>query len=158
MRIGFGFDLHRIRRSPKGGVLIVAGVKISAPYKVEAHSDGDLVFHALSDAISSAMGGPDIGEKFPPNEAKTLNMDSKKILEWAMKLAGQKFSLVNSVSLVIAAEEPKLTPFRKRIQEALAVVLKIPTDRVGISFKTFEGLPISNEAIACWATCLLEEK
>lgn len=157
MRIGLGFDLHRIKKAPKGSLLL-AGVRIAAPYKVDAHSDGDLVYHALSDAILSAMGLGDIGEKFPPGKIKTKSMDSLNILQFALSEMKQKFCRLESASIVVAAQEPKFSAHRGKIQESLAKSLSLKAGRVGVTFKTFEGLePFSKNAIACWANCLIQE-
>ncbi len=156
MRIGLGFDLHRIRRA-SGGRVLLAGIRISAPYRVEAHSDGDFVFHAVADSIASALALGDIGESFPPGDSKTKGMDSFRIIEWVLRKMKKKRRRLLSVSLVVVAEDPRLGPWRDRIRSSLAQALGIKRDKVGLTFKTFEGIgPFARQSVACWANCLIK--
>lgn len=154
LRIGLGFDLHRIRRQA-GGWIMVGGVRLAAPYRIEAHSDGDFVFHAVADAIVSALGLGDIGEAFPPGQAKTKSMDSAKIVAWACRQAKKRKRRLESVSIVIAAEEPKFGPWRQNIRLSLAKALSLKPEKIGLTFKTFEGLFPLSRSVACWANCLI---
>lgn len=156
MRVGLGFDLHKIRPT-RNGFLLLGGVPIPAPFEVLAHSDGDILLHALSDAIFSALGLPDIGVLFPPGQKSTKGMDSKKILNRALaELKNRKKKLIN-VSCVVVLEKPRLTNFRESIRGSLAQLLGIKKDGIGLSAKSFEGLfPLANKAIACWVNCLIQ--
>ncbi|MBI4669987.1 MAG: 2-C-methyl-D-erythritol 2,4-cyclodiphosphate synthase [Elusimicrobia bacterium] len=156
MQIGLGFDLHRIKPC-RAGSIVVAGVRIPAPYRIIAHSDGDFVFHAAADAVYSALGLTDIGDKFPAGLAKTRKMNSRLILESAMReLKKRKRRLLN-LSVVIAAERPKLGPYRQAMRHSLAETTRLPPGKIGITLKTFENLaPLAEKAVACWANCLIK--
>ncbi|GEM_PF-216002 len=155
MRVGLGFDLHRIKKN-KNGFMILGGLKIKAPFRVIAHSDGDLLLHALSDAILSALGLDDIGARFAPGQSRTRAMDSRLILSDALLEVKKRRSKIANVSVVVAIEEPKMATYRSKIRASLAKMLGLPGERVGITFKTFEGLPgLSNRAIVCWVNCLI---
>ncbi|MBI2071168.1 MAG: 2-C-methyl-D-erythritol 2,4-cyclodiphosphate synthase [Elusimicrobia bacterium] len=156
MRIGLGFDLHRIKTAARG-YLLLGGIKIPAPYKVAAHSDGDLLFHALADALASALGLGDIGEFFPPGSSATRAMNSRRILDFYLGRMKKSRKKLLSVSAVIVAERPKLGPYRERLRRALAQSLGLPLDAAGLTFKTFEAMPaLAEGSIACWANCLLK--
>ena len=152
-----GFDLHRIKKS-KNGFVMLGGLKISAPFRVLSRSDGDLLLHALSDAILSALGLDDIGARFPPGQARTRGMDSKVILNDALLEIRKRKGSIANVSIVVALEEPKMAPYRLNIRESLASIMGVSGDCVGITFKSFEGLPgLSRKAIACWVNCLIDD-
>lgn len=156
MKIGLGFDLHRLKKV-KNGFLWLGGVKIPANYRILAHSDGDLLLHAASDAIAGALGLPDVGVSFPPGKTKTRGIDSRIILAHALNQAKKLKKRVVSASFVLALEEPKLGPYRDAIQRSLAHALDLSQKDIGLSFKTFEGLaPLAKKAVACWVTCLLK--
>ncbi|MEK6543993.1 MAG: 2-C-methyl-D-erythritol 2,4-cyclodiphosphate synthase [Elusimicrobiota bacterium] len=156
MRIGSGFDLHRIAKASRGWITL-GGVKIAAPFKVVAHSDGDLLLHALSDAIRAALGSGDIGEKFPPGIVKTKGMDSRLILKDALALLRRKKCRLQSVSCTLALERPKIAPHSVAIRSALADLLGLSVDRVGLTCKTFESLePLASRCVACWCVCLIK--
>ena len=155
-KVGFGFDIHRLIEGRK---LFLGGVEIPYLKGLLGHSDGDALLHALSDAILGAIGKEDIGELFPDTDSHFEGIASEKILEEVLRLMQEEgFRLVN-VDTVIIAEEPKLTPFKKRIQENLSRMLKIEATRVGIKAKTYEGLSEigKKEAIACYAVVLVEK-
>ena len=155
MQIGLGFDIHRIRPARKGHILL-AGLKIAAPYRIEAHSDGDFVFHALADAIGSALGLGDIGEQFPPGLAKTRGMNSRLILDHYLSQLKKTKGRLLCVSLVVVAEKPKLGFYREEIRRSLAQALHLMPAKVGLTFKTFEALePLAQKSVACWANCLI---
>ncbi|MBI4062911.1 MAG: 2-C-methyl-D-erythritol 2,4-cyclodiphosphate synthase [Elusimicrobia bacterium] len=149
--------MHRIRPTRRG-FLLAAGVKIPAPYRVLAHSDGDFIFHAVSDALASSLGTNDIGHFFPPGKPETKAMNSAVILKHYLRaLIGQGAQIL-SVSVVVAAQKPKLAAHCPRIRSALSEALAIPLHRVGLTMKTFEAVkPLASNCVACWATCLVEE-
>lgn len=158
MRIGTGFDLHRTGADRP---LVLAGVPIPAGDTggLIAHSDGDVVLHALTDAILGAAGESDIGELFPDDDPQYEGSDSAELLVRAMDVAlGDRFALVN-VDLTVLAERPKLKPHRAAMRARLAELLGIEPGRVGVKFTTMEGLGAigRGEAIACQAVCLLQE-
>lgn len=155
-RIGLGEDLHCYE---KGIPLIIAGVKVPYEKGLAGHSDGDIVFHAVSDAILSALGLRDIGYYFPPSEESIKGIDSRKILEFAKSKIDEEGYSIENLALVIHAQEPKLSPYIDAFKESLTQTLKIETKRIGITCKTGEGLgPIGlKEAASCRAIILLEE-
>ncbi|MFC1521176.1 2-C-methyl-D-erythritol 2,4-cyclodiphosphate synthase [Elusimicrobiota bacterium] len=157
MRIGLGYDIHRFKKSKKGFFLL-SGVRIPSGFRMDAHSDGDIMLHAVSDAILSALGLPDIGVYFPPGKPQTRNINSALILKYALHNAKKRKLKVSGASIVVVLEKPKMAPYRAEIQYALAKLLGTTMDKVGITFKTFENLkPFANCAISCMATALLTE-
>ena len=155
IRIGIGYDLHRLE---KGRRFILGGVEIPHPKGEEGHSDGDVLAHAVCDALLGASALGDIGEMFPPSSLKWKNADSMNLLRDAyarVKQAGWK--LVN-LDCVIVCERPKVLPHREIIRQSLADVLEVPIDYVFLKGKTSEGLgPVGKgKAIEVFAQCLLE--
>lgn len=150
-----GFDIHRLVADRP---LVLGGVKIPWAKGLLGHSDADIIFHALCDAILGAAGAGDIGTYFPDTDPQWKNAPSRQFVEKAMELAvSQKMSIAN-VDLIVMAEAPKLTPHRVEIQQSVADVLKVTTDRVNLKARTMEGLgPIgTQEAMAAYAVVLLE--
>lgn len=153
MRIGYGFDSHEFQ---PGVRLIIGGVHLPHPSGLGGHSDGDVLLHAITDALLGAIAGPDIGSLFPPSDPKWKGADSAIFLQEAMKrvtAAGYKISNLDSV-LVLAA--PKIGPHAAAIRARVAELLKIQQDCVGIKAKTPEGLNTPNAAL-CHVTVLLEK-
>ena len=155
-RIGLGEDIHRLE---EGRPLILCGVEVPFEKGLLGHSDADVVFHALSDALLSAIGERDIGFYFPPSKEEFKGIDSREILTFALDKTKEKGCFISNVSIVITAERPKLSPYIEAFKSSLDQTLKIGFDRIGITCKTNEGLgPLGeNKAIACHATVLLEE-
>jgi 2-C-methyl-D-erythritol 2,4-cyclodiphosphate synthase len=150
-RIGHGYDLHRLTT---GGRLIVAGVEVAQDISPIAHSDGDVVLHALIDALLGAMAWGDIGQWFKNTDPQWKSADSKIFVQTVYaKIKAERFSLVNA-DLTILAERPKLSPFRPAMVKAI-------TDLVGgqinIKAGTNEGCDSigRGEAIAAHAMVLL---
>ena len=139
-RIGFGEDAHRL---DAGRPLIIGGVKIpDSPHGTAAHSDGDALLHALSDALLSAFALGDIGHYFPPSDPAFKDMESTKILTRVLNLLNEREEspeIVN-VAAVVTLDKPKLEPHRTAIAAQVAALLDLPQDRVGLGFKTSEGL------------------
>lgn len=155
MRIGLGYDVHKL---VEGRPLYLGGVKIPYPKGLLGHSDGDVVLHAAADAILGAAGLPDIGELFPDTDFKYRNLDSKKILEEALRLASKAgFSLL-SLDIVIICEEPKIIPVKRQIVDSIKKIIGYPA-HVNVKGKTAEGLGEigKGEAIASISVALLEE-
>lgn len=139
-RIGFGEDAHGLAA---GRALWLGGHSIpEAPRGAVAHSDGDALLHALSDAVLSAFALGDIGLHFPPGERETAEMDSRIILRHCLALVTQKAPtarLVNATS-VVTLDAPRLGPHRDAIAASCAEFLGLAPGRFGLSFKTSEGL------------------
>ena len=156
MRIGLGRDLHRL---VEGRPFILAGAPIPFPKGEEGHSDGDVLAHAVIDAVLGAAALGDIGEFFPPEDPALKDADSMELLRksWAeVKAAGWK--LVN-LDCCIICEAPKILPFRGRLCASLAAALDADSGAVFVKAKTGEGLgPIGEgNAIEAEAVCLLEK-
>jgi 2-C-methyl-D-erythritol 2,4-cyclodiphosphate synthase len=137
--------------------LKIGGVTLPHTHGLGGHSDGDVLLHALTDALLGAVAGPDIGTLFPPSDAKWKGADSAVFLREALKRVGAAgYSIVNVDSTLILAA-PKIGPQAAAIRESVAKLLGIPVDCVGLKAKTPEGMGTDNAAIA-HAVVLLEEK
>lgn len=155
MRVGLGFDIHRL---VEGRELVLGGVKIPFSKGLMGHSDGDVVLHAVSDAILGAAGLPDIGELFPDSDLRFKNLDSKKILSEAVKLAKKTGFRVQSLDIVVICEEPKIIPYKNEIIGAIRTIIQ-ESCHINLKGKTNEkiGEIGMGLAIACIAIALLEE-
>ena len=156
--VGFGYDLHRLRKEE--GELLLATCAIPSPFVVEAHSDGDVLLHALSNALLSSVGEEDIGVYFPDTSSATLNMSSLEILEFSLAKVKEKGYILNNAVVCINLEKPKLLPYRKQIKEKLCQLLSLDDECVSIQATTGEKLgPIGNsEALCCYATVLVSKE
>lgn len=154
VRVGIGYDIHRLSAGKK---LIIGGVEIPSSYGFEAHSDGDILFHSLTDALLGAVGYGDIGELFPDSDAKYKDADSSMFVKEAMKIVNNFGYKISNIDSVIIIEKPKIIPFRDRIRENVAKILGIQKDRVFVKAKTNEKLDsIGNQlAASCYTVVLL---
>ncbi|HEX4605513.1 MAG TPA: 2-C-methyl-D-erythritol 2,4-cyclodiphosphate synthase [Candidatus Angelobacter sp.] len=151
MRIGYGWDSHEFQA---GVPLKIGGVTLPHTHGLAGHSDGDVLLHAITDALLGAVAAGDIGSYFPPSDPKWKGADSVIFLEEALKqvrLAGYAVSNIDS-TLILA--EPKIVPHAKKIQARVAELLGIKPDQVGIKAKTPEGMGTDNAAIAHVAVLL----
>ena len=151
---GFGYDIHRLT---DGDHLLLAGVRIPATKQIVAHSDGDLVYHALAQAIFSALGLDDIGTYFPDNKEETHNLSSSIILSKALEEMNKRHYVINNLVIAIVLEEPKLKSFKAKIKKKLSEELNIAIDKIAIHANTSESVgPIGEKkAIACFCNILL---
>jgi 2-C-methyl-D-erythritol 2,4-cyclodiphosphate synthase/2-C-methyl-D-erythritol 4-phosphate cytidylyltransferase/2-C-methyl-D-erythritol 2,4-cyclodiphosphate synthase len=155
LRVGLGRDLHPL---VSGRAFILGGVSIPAEKGELGHSDGDVLAHAIIDALLGAAGLGDIGELFPPSDPAFKDADSMGLLARAYgKVRAAGWHLVN-LDCVVSAERPKLLPFREAIRASLAKVLEVPADAVFVKGKTGEGLGSVGEGLAveAMAICLVE--
>lgn len=152
MRIGIGNDIHRLI---EGRPLILGGVEIPYSKGEDAHSDGDVLVHAIIDAILGACAKGDIGTLFPPSDERYKNADSLQLLKQAAEYTGAKIINIDSS---ITLEEPKLRPYITTMRERIAEVLSIDIDRVSIKAKTNEGLDETGKgnAVSAIAVILVE--
>ena len=151
MRIGYGWDSHEFKR---GLPLVIGGVRLPHSHGLAGHSDGDVLLHALTDALLGAVAAGDIGSYFPPSDKKWKGANSVIFLEEALrqvKRAGYAVSNVDS-TLILAA--PKIGRHAKKIQARVAALLDISPSCVGIKAKTPEGMGTDNAAIAHVAVLL----
>ena len=156
MRIGIGYDVHRLE---KGRRLVLGGVEIPSPVGLAGHSDADALLHAIADAILGAAALGDIGDHFPNNDSRWCNADSGEILQAVLTMAEAHHFQVCNVDVNVVAEWPKLGPIKDQIRANVASLLGLPADRVSIKARTAEGLgPIGRrEAIEVHAAVLMEE-
>ncbi len=157
MRVGVGYDIHRLVEERK---LFLGGVEIPYIKGLLGYSDGDVLLHALSDAILGGMGMGDIGVHFPNTDPQYKDISSLELLSRVAAIAASKKFVINNVDTVILAEEPKIYPFREKMVDAISGVLGIKKDRVNIKATTNEGVGSlgKGEAIAAYAVVALEEK
>lgn len=150
-RVGYGEDAHRLA---PGLPLVLGGVPVpDPPAGAVAHSDGDAPLHALADALLAGLALGDIGQYFPDTAPEHRGLDSRRILERALELVGERGYAPVNVALVITLDRPKLGPLRAEIAASLAALLGLAPGEVGVSFKTSEGL--APEHIQVRATVLL---
>jgi 2-C-methyl-D-erythritol 2,4-cyclodiphosphate synthase len=144
-RIGYGFDSHEFR---SGIPLKIGGITLAHDKGLGGHSDGDVLLHALTDALLGAIAAPDIGALFPPSDAKWKNTDSAVFLREALKRVREAgYGVVNlDASLILAA--PKIGPHAAAIRARVAELLGVSANCVGLKAKTPEGLNLENAAVA----------
>ena len=154
-RVGHGYDLHRLQPGGKG--LRLGGVTVAQDVSPVAHSDGDMVIHAIVDALLGAMGWGDIGEHFPDTDARWKGAASRVFLETTYRRVVAAGYRAQNVDVTVLAERPKLKPFKAQIVQSLADLLRIPADRVNLKAGTNEGCDAvgRGEAIAAHAVVLL---
>ena len=156
MRIGQGFDVHAFQ---DGGTLVLGGVSIPFERSLVAHSDGDVVLHALCDALLGAAGLGDIGRHFPPDDPAYSNIDSRVLLrDTVAMLTGKRFTIANA-DITIVAQLPKLAPFIGAMCACISADLQVEQGRVNVKATTTEHLGFTGreEGIAAFAVVLLEE-
>ena len=153
-RIGHGFDLHRLETGPR---LVLAGVLVSDELHPVAHSDGDVVLHALVDALLGAMGWGDIGEHFPNSDPKWKSAPSRVFVETVYAKVRAAGYSVGNVDVTVLAERPKLKAFKPQMVDALAALLNVSREQVNVKAGTNEGVDAvgRGEAIAAHAVVLL---
>ena len=154
IRVGIGFDIHRL---VEGRRLVLAGVVVPHALGPDAHSDGDVVLHAVADAILGAAALGDIGEHFPDSEPAWKDAPSAEILGRAVEMARAADWTVAGVDVNVLLEQPKLGRLKAAMRARLAELLGVPLDAVGLKARTMEGLgPIgAGEAIAAQAVVVL---
>lgn len=152
MRIGFGSDIHKLEEGRK---LMIGGILIPSDKGEAAHSDGDVLLHAIIDAILGAAAAGDIGELFPPDDDKWKDADSTILLKHVMDVLKPE---IGNIDAVITLESPKLGSWKDIIRKKVASLLSIDKSRVSIKAKTAEGLGDigSGRAIKAEAIILIE--
>lgn len=157
MRVGIGYDIHRLVEERK---LFLAGVEIPYIKGLLGHSDGDVVLHAIADAILGALSLGDIGQHFPNTDQQYKDMPSKLMIKKVLSLAASKKYTVSNVDTVVLAEEPKIAPFREKMMDTMSEILEMHRDRINIKATTNESVGAlgRGEAIAAYAVVMLEEK
>jgi len=152
-RIGCGWDSHEFK---KGIPLRIGGVPLPHDSGLAGHSDGDVLLHALTDALLGAVAAGDIGSYFPPSDPQWKGADSALFLREAMKQIGEKGYRVGNVDCTLILAAPKIGPHAKTIQQSVAELLGVPPEQVGIKAKTPEGIGTDHAAIAQVVVLLTE--
>lgn len=154
--VGLGYDIHRFSAEPRP--LWLGGVKVHDTKGLEGHSDADVLCHALADAILGALGEPDIGYWFPPNDPNCEGICSLRIVEKAVQLLHEQGGRVVNVDCALIAEAPKILPFVQQMKETLAPILGVVPKRVGIKATTNEKLGAlgRREGMAAFASVSLQ--
>lgn len=161
LRIGHGFDLHRLEPLEPEGVgrpMILAGVPVRHNLGPVGHSDGDAVLHAVTDAILGALALPDIGELFPDDDPQWDNADSALFLREAARRMTDRGYRIANLDVTLILERPKIKPVKAELRASLARTLGVPIDRVNLKGKTHERLDAlgRGEGVAAHAVVLLE--
>ncbi len=156
MRVGVGYDSHRLVAGRK---LIVGGVQIPFEKGLAGHSDGDVLCHAIIDAIIGALGLGDIGKHFPDSDPRWKDAASVEMLKYITGLARASCYEVKWIDSVIIAERPRFAPYIESMKEALSMA-DIPSGMINIKAKTDEGMGFvgRGEGMAAHAVCLLRKK
>jgi len=153
MRIGYGWDSHEFKR---GIPLKIGGVTLEHPKGLGGHSDGDVLLHAITDALLGAIAAPDIGSLFPPSDPQWKGADSTVFLKEALIRVRQAGYRIANLDSTLILSEPKIGPHTAAIRAHISELVGIPGDSIGIKAKTPEGMGTDNAAIAHVAL-LLEE-
>ncbi|CAA0090128.1 2-C-methyl-D-erythritol 2,4-cyclodiphosphate synthase [Zhongshania aliphaticivorans] len=155
IRIGHGYDVHRIEN---GDGIQLGGVHIPCPWRLIAHSDGDVALHALCDAMLGALALGDIGKHFPDTDPQYSGADSRDLLRYCNKLVAEHGYHLGNVDITIAAQQPKLAPYILAMRESIATVLDVAVSEISVKATTTEKLGFvgRSEGIAVDAVLLLE--
>ncbi len=151
-RVGFSKDIHRLVENRK---LIIAGVVIPFELGELAHSDGDVLYHALAESILGALALGDLGKHFPDTSKDTLDMDSSLIVKEVVKMMKEKGYQVNNVDIFVSLEKPKLKDYIAQMRNNVASLLEISVDQVSIKAGTNEGCGEVGKGEAIEATSMI---
>ena len=153
-RIGQGYDVHAFG---EGDHVVLGGVRVPHDHGVVAHSDGDVVIHALCDAMLGALALGDIGQHFPPSDPQWKGADSRAFLRHCLSLIRQRGWSVGNADITVICERPKVGPHAGAMRELLAQDLQVELDAISVKATTSERLGFTGrgEGIAAMAVCLL---
>ena len=156
MRVGFGYDVHRLIFNRK---LVLGGVIIPWQKGLDGHSDADVIIHSLIDALLGAMGEGDIGKHFPDNDEKYKDISSTKLLKATFKILKEKRAVINNIDVSVIIEEPRLSPFINEMRLNLSKILNLPLNRINIKATTNEGMGFvgRNEGIAAYCVVAITD-
>lgn len=157
MQIGFGYDVHKLVRGRK---LILGGVEIKHPKGLLGWSDGDVLLHAVIDAVIGAMGEGDIGRHFPPGDLRYKGISSLRLMEFVQELLRVRGFAINNIDATVVAQEPKLFPYIEEMKGKIAGALRFDPSQINIKGKTEEGLGFTGkkQGIAAYAICLIHRE
>ena len=156
MRIGHGYDAHRFCTDKE---MRLGGITIPCEWGFEAHSDGDVLIHALADALLGAAGERDIGNLFPDNDPAYKNIDSRILLRKVCEILTEKGMSVEYADVTIIAQKPKLAPYIEPMRIELASQMQIQVERINVKATTEEKMGFTGrlEGVRVHAVCLLRE-
>ena len=157
MRIGHGYDAHRFE---KGRRLVLGGVEIAFEYGLAAHSDGDVLCHAVIDALLGAAGLGDIGSLFPDTDDAFKDIYSMELLERAVRKICENGFEIEYIDSTVIAQKPKLLPYIDEMRRCMARYAKVDVQKVNVKATTEEKMGFTGrlEGISAHAVCLLSEK
>lgn len=157
MRVGHGFDVHRL---VEGRKCIIGGVEVPYSRGLDGHSDADVLLHAICDALLGAAGEGDIGKHFPPTDDRYKGIDSRMLLKAVVSLLADKGYLVSNIDATVICEAPKLSPHTQQMCTNVATDCGITLDQVNIKATTTEKLGFTGrgEGIAAEAVCLIVKR
>jgi 2-C-methyl-D-erythritol 2,4-cyclodiphosphate synthase len=150
-RVGVGYDIHRLVENRR---LVLGGLQIDFPLGLAGHSDGDVVLHAVTDALLGAAGLPDIGDLFPDTDPAYAGVDSRKLLVDAVGKVREAGYRANNIDVIVHAEKPRLSEHKRAMAESIAGLTGLELSAVSVKAKTNEGLgPLGHaDGSACTAT------
>ena len=156
MRIGMGYDVHRLTEDRK---LILGGVEIPFEKGLQGHSDADVLLHAIMDALLGAAGLGDIGKHFPDTDPAYKGISSRKLLEIVGDLLEREGYVIENIDATIIAQRPKMRPYIEQMTKNISHTLKLDMEQVNVKATTEEGLGFtgSGEGISARGVCLLEK-
>jgi len=157
MRVGIGYDVHKL---VKGRKLIIGGVHIPHATGLLGWSDGDVLLHAIIDAILGALGEGDIGKHFPPGDITYKDVSSLKLLAFVKELLRLRSYALNNIDATVVAEQPLLAPHIPKMQQLIAEQLEVASTLINIKGKTEEGLGFTGtkKGIKAYAVCLIHKE
>lgn len=156
IRVGIGYDLHRL---VSGRKLLLGGIELPFERGEDGHSDGDVLFHAVTDAVLGAAGLGDIGSFFPPEDSKWKDADSAFLLKTVMEKVYTDGWKIENLDCVVKLEKPKFIPYREKVIASIASVLCVEKSQVFVKAKTGEKLPPvgTSDAVEAYVVCLLSK-
>ena len=148
IRVGYGYDIHRFK---EGRPLRLGGIGLKSDRGFEGHSDGDVLLHALADALLGAAGMGDVGEHFPDTDPRFKDAPSTELAAHIARIVADAGFAVANADLTVVMEKPRLTPVKEQIRRNVAVLLGVDESRVNVKAKTTEGLDAVGQGIAAEA-------
>jgi len=154
IRVGFGYDIHRLA---EGETLVLGGITIEHYKGTVAHSDGDVLVHAICDALLGSTALGDIGKYFPDNDNSYKNIDSCILLEKACELVRNKGYKIGNIDCTVSLQKPKIAPFIESMRKKIAQTMNTDTENVSIKATTAEGLGFvgTEEGVEAYSTVLI---
>ena len=152
-RIGHGYDVHRLQDS---GQLVLGGVVVGQGLSALAHSDGDVVCHAVADALLGAVAAGDIGEQFPDTDPSMAGIGGLELLARSVTIVRAVGFVPAACDVTVLAERPAVSPRRAEMRERLAAVLGVPVAAVSVKATRPEGLGLSGDGIGCLTVATVE--